>query len=48
MDTANGGKPIRHPRPAVAFPQALKDSDQIETGDGEAVRARAGVETFAR
>lgn len=30
--------------PAVAFPQVLKDSDQIDADDGEAVRAETGVE----
>jgi endonuclease G, mitochondrial len=32
--------------PAIAFPQVLKDSDQIDAGGGEAVRAASGVETF--
>ncbi len=33
--------------PAIAFPQVLRDTDQIDAGGGEAVRAAAGVETFA-
>jgi endonuclease G len=32
--------------PAIAFPQELLDSDQIDAGGGEAVRAEAGVATF--
>jgi endonuclease G len=31
----------------MKFPQELHDSDQIAAGGGEAVRAKAGVETFA-
>ncbi len=34
--------------PAIDLPQVLKDSDQIDAGGGEAVRASAGVETFER
>jgi endonuclease G, mitochondrial len=33
--------------PAITFPQELLDSDQIDAGGGESVRAEAGVETFA-